>query len=126
MNDFTVTDEQNQKYLENESIKNLSITLKRKATSRGFDISNDDAVDEIIDAIAAVNERRRFEPTETELYETKYNGLIVRMALCAISKYGAEGQTSHSENGVSRSYDGGSTYPKSMLQEIVPLARGVD
>lgn len=126
MNDFTVTDEQNQKYLENENIKNLSITLKRKATSRGFDISNDDAVDEIIDAIAAVNERRRFEPTETELYETKYNGLIVRMALCAISKYGAEGQTSHSENGVSRSYDGGSTYPKSMLQEIVPLARGVD
>ena len=100
--------------------------MKRKATSRGFDISNDDAVDEIIDAIAAVNERRRFEPTETELYETKYNGLIVRMALCAISKYGAEGQTSHSENGVSRSYDGGSTYPKSMLQEIVPLARGVD
>lgn len=126
MNDFTVTDEQNQKYLKNENIKNLSITLKRKATSRGFDISNDDAVDEIIDAIAAVNERRRFEPTEAEPYETKYNGLIVRMALCAISKYGAEGQTSHSENGVSRSYDGGSTYPKSMLQEIVPLARGVD
>lgn len=126
MNDFTVTDEQNQKYLKNENIKNLSITLKRKATSRGFDISNDDAVDEIIDAIAAVNERRRFEPTENEPYETKYNGLIVRMALCAISKYGAEGQTSHSENGVSRSYDGGSTYPKSMLQEIVPLARGVD
>lgn len=126
MEDFTVTNSQNKEYLKNENIKNLAVTLKRKAISRGFDITNDDAVDEVIDAISAVNERRRFEPSEEKLYETKYDSLILRMALCAISKYGAEGQTSHSENGVSRSYDGGSTYPKAMLQEIVPLARGVD
>lgn len=126
MEDFTVTDEQNKEYLNNENIKRLAITLKRKATARGFEITNDDAVDEVIDAISAVNERRRFIPTDKELYETKYDGLIVRLAICAISKYGAEGQTSHSENGISRGYEKGSSYPLSMLQEIVPLARGVD
>ena len=126
MGDFEVTDTKNQEYLKNDNIKNLATVLKRKADARGFDITNDDAVDEIMDAIGAVNERRRFEPTEEQLYETRYDGLIVRMALAAIAKYGAEGQTSHSENGVSRAYDGGSTYPKAMLQEIVPLARGVN
>lgn len=126
MEKFNVEDAQNQELIsKHENIANLAATLKRKATARGFVIDNDTAVDEVMDAISALNERRRFVPTETELYEDKYTGLILRMAICAISKYGAEGQTSHSENGIGRDYDGGSTYPKSMMQEIVPLARGV-
>lgn len=126
MSEFVVEDKQNEMFLkEHENIALLAQSLIRKASSRGFSINADDAVDEIRDAIYAVNERRRFIPTEKQLYETKYDGLILRMALCAIAKYGAEGQTSHSENGISRSYDGGSTYPKALLQEIVPLARGV-
>lgn len=103
-------------------IEILAKTLIRKCRTRGFQISGDDAVDEIMDAISAVNERRRFIPTENKLFEDKYNSLIVRLAICAIAKYGAEGETSHSENGINRSYDGGSTYPKALLQEIVPLA----
>lgn len=125
MEEFTVEDELNKKFIEEyEDIQLLAKTLIRKANSRGFKITNDDAIDEIKDAISAVNERRRFVPTEKTLYEEKYNGLILRMCLCSIAKYGAEGETSHSENGVSRGYDGGSTYPKSLLQEIVPLAKG--
>lgn len=123
---FKVNDIFNQELIEKHvEIKNLASTLVRKATARGFVIDNDTAVDEIMDAISAINERRRFEPTEKELFESKYNSLALRMAICAISKYGAEGQVSHSENGISRTYDGGSTYPKALLQEIVPLAKGV-
>ena len=127
MAEFQVEDSKNQEIItEYPIISELAVTLKRKCTARGFDITNDTAVDEILDAIAAVNERRRFKPTEEELFEEKYNSLIVRLSICAIAKYGAEGQTSHSENGIGRSYDGGSTYPKALLQEIVPLAYSPD
>lgn len=123
MAEFTVTSTSNQELINRYSnVAILAETLVRKCIARGFSITNDDAVDEIVDAISAVNERRRFIPNEEQLFEEKYNSLIVRLAICAIAKYGAEGQTSHSENGISRGYDGGSTYPKSLLQEIVPLA----
>lgn len=123
---FVVTDEFNKELLENSNVKNLAMRLMRKAVARGFDITNDDAVDEVYEAILAVNERRRFVSSKEQLYETKYDGLILRLAISAISKYGAEGQTSHVENGIHRNYEAGSAYPTSMLQEIVPLAKGVD
>ena len=127
MAEFQVSDSKNQQIItEYPSISELAELLKRKCTARGFNIDNDTAVDEIMDAIRAVNERRRFKPTETELFEEKYDSLIVRLSICAIAKYGAEGQTSHSENGISRGYDGGSTYPKALLQESVPLAGSPD
>ena len=123
MAEINIQSSSNQELIANyPSIYGLVATLKRKCIARGFTITDDDAVDEIVDAISAVNERRRFTPTTEKLYEEKYNSLIVRLAICAIAKYGAEGQTSHSENGISRGYDGGSTYPKALLQEIVPLA----
>ena len=127
MANFIVEDSKNQQIItEYPNIAELAALLIRKCQARGFTISNDTAVDEIMDAIRAVNERRRFKPTEEELFEEKYDSLIVRLSICAIAKYGAEGQTSHSENGISRGYDGGSTYPKALLQEIVPLAGSPD
>ena len=127
MSEFIVEDDRNKELLiKYENLGNLAETLVRKCKARGFNITNDTALDEIIDAISAVNERRRFKPTEEMLYEEKYDSLIVRLSICAIAKYGAEGQTSHSENGISRGYDGGSTYPKALLQEIVPLAGSPD
>lgn len=121
--DFNVEDTINQELLKKyNNLSELGQLLVRKCKARGFNIDNDTAIDEIMDAISAVNERRRFIPTSEQLFEDKYKNLIVRLAICAIAKYGAEGQTSHSENGISRSYDGGSTYPKALLQEIVPLA----
>lgn len=127
MANFIVEDSKNQQIItEYPNIAELAALLIRKCQARGFAINNDTAVDEIMDAIRAVNERRRFKPTEEELFEEKYDSLIVRLSICAIAKYGAEGQTSHSENGISRGYDGGSTYPKALLQEIVPLAGSPD
>ena len=45
------------------------------------------------------------------------------MCVSAIAKIGAEGELSHSENGVSRTYTSANDYPKDLLQQIVPLVK---
>lgn len=50
---------------------------------------------------------------------TRYGLIQCKIATYFIHKRGADGQTSHSENGVSRGYDSGDV-PESMLQEITP------
>lgn len=100
-------------------------SLRRKLKSRGLDlmVSEEDLIDEIDDAIFAVNERRRFEATPENPFEAKYESLIVKLALASITKYGAEGESSHSENGISRKYDNAGEYPEALLSRIVPLAK---
>lgn len=106
-------------------VSNMEDTLRRKLKQRGIDyIEEDDIREEIYEAIDAVNQRRRFEATELIPFETKYSSLIVKLALSSITKYGAEGETSHSENGISRSYDNASEYPESLLSRVIPLAKG--
>ena len=99
---------------------------KRQLKNRGFDVSNipqEDIYDEIENAIEAVNDRRHFISNDQLLFEKKYKGIVVRLAICAFAKMGAEGQLSHSENKISRTYAGASEYPNDILQEIVPLGR---
>lgn len=54
-----------------------------------------------------------------DIVPKKYETLQCEIAAFMLNKRGAEGQTSHSENGVSRSYENGDV-PESMLSEIVP------
>ncbi|HIR04231.1 MAG TPA: phage head-tail connector protein [Candidatus Scatovicinus merdipullorum] len=49
----------------------------------------------------------------------QYSYLQVEIAAYMLNKRGAEGQTSHTENGVSRSYENGDV-PSSMLKSVVP------
>lgn len=107
----------------NEQVKPIFEKLKRKLVARGFTVDDLDIYDEISSAIEAVNSRRRFEPTSNSLFESKYSNLITRLCITSISKWGAEGQTSHSENNVGRGYEKGSEYPESMLSEVVPLGK---
>ena len=51
----------------------------------------------------------------------KYHSTQVDIALYLLNKRGAEGETSHSENGISRSYES-ATVPDSMLKHITPHA----
>jgi hypothetical protein len=44
----------------------------------------------------------------------------VEIAAYLLNKRGAEGQTSHSENGISRGYESGSI-PESMLSDVLPF-----
>lgn len=49
----------------------------------------------------------------------QYAHLQVEIAAYMLNKRGAEGQTSHTENGVSRSYENGDV-PPSMLKAVIP------
>lgn len=50
----------------------------------------------------------------------QYSYLQVEIAAYMLNKRGAEGQTSHVENGISRSYENADV-PASMLKSIVPF-----
>lgn len=49
----------------------------------------------------------------------KYHLTQIEIALYLLNKRGAEGETAHSENGISRSYES-ATVPDSMLKHITP------
>lgn len=61
-----------------------------------------------------------FDPTVVEAPD-QYAHIQVEIAVYLLNKRGAEGQTSHSENGISRSYEDGDV-PPTLLREIVPCA----
>lgn len=111
-----------EEFKNNETIEYIFGKVERKVARLDLDFEEDDIYDEISSAIEAVNSRRHFTPTPSILVEDKYKDLVYKLCIAAMTKEGAEGQTSHSENGIARSYDS-SDYPESMLRRIVPLAR---
>ena len=60
-----------------------------------------------------------FDPAVTEVPE-QYSLLQVEIAVYLLNKRGAEGESAHSENGISRTYENGDV-PPSMLRQIVPM-----
>lgn len=72
-------------------------------------------------AAEVINDIRGYIPTDDNPIEDRYLGLQVLMTVEALSKYGAEGEKSHSDNGVSRVYENGSPYSTSLLNRIIPL-----
>lgn len=55
---------------------------------------------------------------------TKYSSIVVSIAQYLYLRRGSEGQKSHSENGISRSYES-ADIPDSMLEDITPMVGGV-
>lgn len=78
---------------------------------------------EIKAAIGEINRCRRFTPHDDVLYDIKYEDKILPLAITGFLKQGAEGETGHSENGITRQYGSGGKYPADMLADIVPLAK---
>lgn len=78
---------------------------------------------ELKSAIGIINRCRRFEPTDDVLYDVKYEDKILPLTIAGFMKNGAEGEVSHTENGVMRQYGDSGKYPKHMLTDIVPLAK---
>ena len=68
---------------------------------------------------AILNRCYPFQTDKKEVPE-KYVGRQVEIAAYLLNKRGAEGQTSHSENGISRGYESGSI-PESMLSDVLPF-----
>lgn len=56
--------------------------------------------------------------------EPQYKGLQIDWAVELITKMGAEGETAHSENGVSRTYESGDV-SKSLKRRVVPMGKVV-
>lgn len=50
----------------------------------------------------------------------RYKDLQIRIAMDMYNRIGAEGQMSHSENGVQRTYESG-WISESLLNEVVPM-----
>lgn len=106
----------------NQTVKSIHAKILRKLARLDLEFEDDDIYDEISNAFEAINSRRHFNPTPLILIEDKYKNLAYQLCIASMVKEGAEGETSHSENGISRGYDS-SDYPESMLSRIVPLAR---
>ena len=83
---------------------------------------NDAELSDILESAKAVILSRRFPfgdyPPDVE---ERYKDLQIRIAVEMFNKRGAEGETSHSENGISRSYSSASV-SEELLREITPKA----
>lgn len=55
----------------------------------------------------------------------QYESLQIEIAAYMLNKRGAEGQTSHSENGISRGYEDGDV-PSSLLRTITPYCGRIE
>ena len=90
--------------------------LKIRITENVTDIELED----ILESAKAVILSRRFpfgeQPAEIE---DRYKDLQIRIAVEMFNKRGAEGETAHSENGVSRSY-ASANVSEDLLKEITP------
>lgn len=65
-----------------------------------------------------INRAYPYDDSVTEV-PRRYGYLQCDIAAYLLNKRGAEGQTSHSENGISRSYESADV-PESMLSEVTP------
>ena len=90
--------------------------LKIRITENVSDVELED----ILESAKAVILSRRFPygfyPLEIE---DRYKDLQIRIAVEMYAKRGAEGETAHSENGVSRTYSSASV-SEELLREITP------
>ena len=71
-----------------------------------------------------LNRRYPFGVPEGMTVPTQYEQIQLRVAAELFSKMGAEGQVSHSENGISRTWEAGDVSP-SLLRKIVPVCGSV-
>jgi hypothetical protein len=84
--------------------------------------NNDLELEDVLESAKAVILSRRYPYGEQPLeIEEKYKDLQIRIAVEMYNKRGVEGQTSHSENGVSRSYSSANV-SEELLREITPKA----
>ena len=93
-------------------------------------ISPDDASSDLLSYLLeqsegiVLNRRYPFGAPEGASLSALHEQIQLRIAVELFSKMGAEGQLSHSENGVSRSWEAGDVSP-SLLKLIVPCVGSV-
>lgn len=82
--------------------------------------TDEDLLNDLLETAGEIILSVRFPNSEwPDEVEDRYKGLQIRIALDLYNKRGAEGEISHSENGISRTYTAG-WVSKDLLAEIVP------
>lgn len=104
-----------------EKVEKLRTLLAEDA-----EVATDDLLTALIeDAESIVLDRRYpYGYSDGTAVEARYETLQVRIALELYNRMGAEGQTSHNENGMQRSYNGG-FISSQLLKQIVPKISSV-
>ena len=90
------------------------------------DTASDDLLSELLEQARAIVLNRRFPfgyPDGTEVPH-QYERVQISIALELFNKMGAEGETSHNENGIGRTYEAGDVSP-SLMKQIMPMCAGV-
>ena len=105
------------------------MTQEEKLTQLKSLLHPDNPTDEELIALlhitkgAILNRRYPFGTALTEV-PVRYEYIQLQMCVALYNKKGAEGQTAHSENGISRTYETGDI-PQSLLNQILPMAGSV-
>ena len=90
------------------------------------DTVSDDLLSDLLAQAGAVVLNRRYPfgyPDGMEV-PAQYERVQIAIALELYAKRGAEAQTSHSENGINRTYEAGDVSP-SLLRQIIPFVGSV-
>ena len=100
--------------------------LKKLVVLISPDKPSDDLLADLLDMAEGIvlNRRYPFGPPEGATVPTTYDHIQLKIAVELFSKMGAEGQTSHDENGVKRTYEAGDV-SNSLLRQITPLVGSV-
>lgn len=106
--------------------KRLAELVSRAALELGADADNQDALlnHYAVKAADTINRIRRHTPTDDAPVEPQFENVLIDMVVFSFAKRGAEGQTGHTENGLGRSYEGGS-YPTSLLARVTPKVHSI-
>lgn len=106
------------------------MTNEEKIERLGVLISPDTAETELLSVLVeqsegiVLNRRYPFGVPEGAVVPTAYEHIQLQIAVELFSKMGAEGQTAHGENGISRSYESADISP-SLLRRIIPICGSV-
>ena len=82
---------------------------------------NDDVLSTYLRIAESIVVHRAYPFQETAEMPAKYDIVQVEIAAYKWGRRGAEGETAHRENGISRSYEDGDL-PASLLRRIIPCA----
>lgn len=72
---------------------------------------------------AILNRRYPFGRPENAVVEPQYEYLQIEIAVYLFNKRGMEGESLHSENGVSRSFGSETGIPKELMVQVTPKGR---
>ena len=101
-----------------EKVALCRVMVGQSDTSEGW---SDDAIHAYLTIAGRkiINRAYPYDDTVTEV-PARYGYLQCEIATYLLNKRGAEGEISHSENGISRTYESASI-PESMLRDVTPV-----